>query len=530
MQAEVDEKLVVPDAEDVEQRARKIVRVLADVICAIATASNFLSPKRFENALASAQEIGNLLGEPSLMRVLVLRQLETTTDLDEAILNLEEQANDLSSSERANVMRSLAFLLAQEDEALVREYAPKIASALDIRLPESLRREEPGVLGSFSRFASNVVGAFRSTAQDGAAREFARDFNDTGLTTLLEASIKNGEKLDLAEILQQKAKQVNQHIETLILAADEERKNLVIAQELEEVAKRMENVAQQRYAAIMRRAKMLKRHLETELYALIEDAAYEFEAEFRRIHGARKSFFGRSETLEMNESIVIKILQRRYEQLSVRYNDNLDLLSREISEYCDEFTRIGDEALRPIARHEFRKVVPNARLEQRAKNALDRASDKTLVAGVIGAVASGAAVQTGVVTAAALAGAAAAPIGILVLSAVGMAALWKTFSSPGDRRKRDTYERKQDLEERLRQEILSNRERFNQAVEELIQRFRDTVLPDISEPRIEASRLREIAQAQLTASQRIRENAQNKLRRLGLTLDENNPSPVPGMA
>ena len=524
MQAEVDEKLVIPDAEEVEQRARKVVHVLANIICAIVTSSVFLSPRRFEKALQAAQEIGNILGEPSLMRVLVLRRLETKTDLDQAILDLEENANDLSSSERANVMRSLALLLAEEDEALVREFAPRVSSALDIRLPESLRREEPGVLGSFSRFASNVVGAFRSPAPDGAAREFARDFNDTNLMRLLDASIKNSEKLDFTEILEQKAKAVHQHIETLILAADEERKNLIIAQELEEVAQRMEKVAQQRYAAIMRRAKMLKRHLRTELHALTEEAASEFEVQFRRIHGARKRFFGRTETLEMNESIVIKMLQSQYERLSVRYNDNLDLLSREISEYCEEFTRIGDEALRPIARHEFRKVVPNARLEQRVKNALDRASDKTLVAGVIGAVASGAAVQTGVVTAAALAGAAAAPIGILVLSAVGMAALWKAFADPDDRRKRDASERKQDLEERLRQEIMSNEERFEQALEELIQRFRDTVLPDISEPRIEASRLREIAQSQLKASQRIREDAQDKLRRLGLPLDLTNSS------
>ncbi|MCA3416002.1 MAG: hypothetical protein INF84_15510 [Roseomonas sp.] len=462
------------------------------------------------------------------MRVLVLRKLEKKTSVEQAMLNLEQHASDLSSKERADIMPSLAFLLAQEDDALVREIAPKLSSALDVRLPESLRREEPGVFGSFSRFASNVVGAFRSPSPEDAAREFARDFNDINLMSLLDASIKSGEKLDFIRILQQKSQQVNQHIETLILAADEERKNLIIAQELEEVAQRMENVAQQRYAAIMRRAKMLKRHLGKELHALTEDAAFEFEAEFRRINESRKSFFGRSDTLEMNESIVIKILQRRYEQLAARYNDNLDLLSREISEYCEEFTRIGDEALRPIARHEFRKVVPNARLEQRVKNALDSASNKTLVAGVIGAVASGAAVQSGVVTAAALAGAAAAPIGILVLSAVGMAALWKAFSSPGERRKRDTHERKQDLEERLRNEILSNQDRFDQAVEALIQRFRDTVLPDIADPRIEASRLREIAQSQLKASQLIRENAQDKLRRLGLTLDVKNSSSLLG--
>jgi hypothetical protein len=529
MMAELDEKLAIPGAEEVEKQARQVVHVLARVICAIVTASNFLSPRRFERAFACAQEIGNILEEPSLMRVLVLRPLALPAKLEQEILSLEEYSNELSDSQRGEIMRALALLLADENEAFVKEFAPKLASAMDVRLPESLRRDDPGVLGSLSKLASNVVGAFRSPSpHECIVRDFARDFNDKKLIALLDTSTKSGEKLNLIEVMEARAHEVTEQIKDLIHAADDERKNLVIAQELEAIAQQMENVAQQRYAAIMRRTKMLKRHLRDELQALTDDASKEFEAQYRRVAGVRKGFFGRSDTLEMNESIIIDILQRRYNQLSTRYNDNLDLLSREISEYCDEFTRIGDEALRPIARHEFRKVVPNARIEQRVKTALDRARNKTLAASVIGAVASGAAVQTGLLTTAAIAGAAAAPVGILVLGAVAIAGIWKAFASPDDRRKRDVLERKQDLEARLRQEILSNLDRFGEAVDELVQRFRDTVLPDISEPRIEATRLREIAQERLKASQRIREDAEDKLRRLSLALDLKSISSVTG--
>jgi hypothetical protein len=224
---------------------------------------------------------------------------------------------------------------------------------------------------------------------------------------------------------------------------------------------------------------------------------------------ASKGFFGRLDTADLNDRMVVKNLERRYFRLAQRYQDQLDLLQREVSEYCEEFTYVGDEALRSMARHEFRQIVPNARLELRVKAAADRASGRTLTAGAVGAAAAGAAVKSGLVAAATVTG----PVGIAVLGAVALAGVWKAFATPGERRRRDLRERTRDLEQGLRDAILANLPRFEE-VDATVARFRGSVVPDIAGPRVEAERLREISKVHQAVANGVVEAATARLTRL----------------
>ncbi len=104
---------------------------------------------------------------------------------------------------------------------------------------------------------------------------------------------------------------------------------------------------------------MLKRHLREDLNALAEDAAEEFEVDFRRSAEKKGGWFERVDTGDLNDRLVVKDLERRYHNLTRRYQDQLGLLDIEVSEFGDEFTLVGDEALRPMARHDFRAVAPH---------------------------------------------------------------------------------------------------------------------------------------------------------------------------
>lgn len=200
---------------------------------------------------------------------------------------------------------------------------------------------------------------------------------------------------------------------------------------------------------------MFKRHIREDLNALAEDAAEEFEVDFRRLAEKKGGWFGKTDTGDLNDRLVVKNLERRYRNLASRYQDQLGLLDTEVSEFGDEFTHVGDEALRPMARHEFRTIAPHPSLELRVKAAADRASTGTLVGGAVGAAASGAAVHVGLMSGAAIASAAAAPLGFVVLGAIALAGVWKAFADPGERRKRDPRERARTLDDRLRDEIMA---------------------------------------------------------------------------
>jgi hypothetical protein len=502
---------IIPDVEDGGTSTKPIIGATAEVVAALATHTGPPSPGCFAAALATAEVVGTTFGEPSLARLLILRALSAPRGWKEAIASLKREASALGSTERAIIMRAL--------EGLLRE-APRIgtggelAGALGVPVPESLRRHAEVTRDASGGLAAKTLGVFRSEPPIVAeARRLALDFGGVDLLQAVGDARKTGDVSRLVPLLSAAVERIRHQMAIVRQTAEAQRALEATAQELTAAADQLEKVARQRHAAILRRAVMLKRHLRDDLVALAEDAAEEFEADIRRA-SEKKTWFGKLDTADLNERIVIKNLDRRYVHIARRYQEQLDLLEREVAEFCEEFTLIGDEALRPIARHEFRAVAPHPKLEKRFKAAVDRGTGRTLVAGTAGAIATGAALQCGLVTGAAVAGLAVTPVGALVLGVVAVSAVWKMFANPGERHRHDVRERIGQLEDRLREEVLSNLPRFELAVDAVITRFTSTAMPDIVGPRGEAERLREIAAAHLTLAEAIVSTAEARLESL----------------
>jgi hypothetical protein len=503
---EADE-LHVPSAADDEAKAAPVVGKLADVIGAIAAAGGFISPARLEIALSVAETIGRLLGEPSLSRVLVLRAMTAPPRLRAAFSDLKTAALPLSVAERAAIMHELSLMIHADVALAATGLLSDLAGALDVRPPSGPAHDGTSLFDALGFLRERTLRYVRSeTPLLTEAREFSSDFNETQLLSAIRA----GDEKALVHSLGLAVDTVRKRIAAVTRAADAQAEALSIAKELDDVADQIERVARQRYASITRRASMLKRHLREDLNALAEDAAEEFEVDFRRLAETRRSWFGKLDTSDLNERLVIKNLERRYRNLTHRYQDQLDLLSVEVSEYCEEFTQIGDDALRPMARHQFRRIAPHPSLELRVKAAIDRASTGTLMGGAAGVAASGAAVHFGLMSAAAL----ATPVGAVLLGAVAFAGIWKAFASPGERRKRDPRERARALDDKLREAIMANLPNFDQAIDAISAHFRAVVVPDVARPRVEAERIREIASAHRMIATQVVEAANTRIERL----------------
>ena len=507
-------ELLVPCAADQEALAPPIVAKLAAVIGALAAAEDFVAPTRFEKAMVVAEAIGRLLGEPPLVRVLVLRSLSSPPELWAAIGDLKPAASHLSAPERAAIMHELAPLIDDGARPAIQGFVPDLAGSLGLR-PNRVAGDEKSVfeaVGSFAERAMRLVRSERRLVVE--ARGFAMDFEQPQLLVEAAKAQQSGDMIPLGLSLGPAIDAVRERVTSVWRAAEAQAEMLSVAQELDAAADQIERVARQRYAAITRRATMLKRHIREDLNVLAEDAAEELEVDFRRLSEKKTAWFGKLDTADLNDRLVTKNLERRYGNLTRRYQDQLELLDTEVSEFCDEFTRIGDEALRPMARHEFRKIAPHPSLELRVKAAVDRASTRTLLGGAAGATAAGAAVHAGLVSGAAIAGVAAAPVGVVVLGVIALAGVWKVFANPGERRKRDPRERARMLDERLRQEIMGNLPRFDQAVDAILDRYRAVAVPDIAGPRVEAERIREIAAAHRIVARSVVEAANARIERL----------------
>ncbi len=507
--------LLLPDPAEEEARIAPIVRSVAEVAGAFAAADGWVSPAGLETAVSVAEALGELLEEPSLTRVLVFRALSSPPPARTALAALRTAAAPLPAPKRAAIMHELVRLLGDSGKPAVVGLRADLAGALDVPLPDHLRTDGRRMMGAVGSLADRAIRLVRPEKPIViAARDFALDFGEAQLLVAIEDIQRSEDQSRLVAALRPALDAVRERIEAVTRAADAQAEALTVAQELDEAADRIDSVARQRYAAITRRAALLKRHLREDLNALAVDAAEEFETDLRRLAERKRGWFGRLDTADLNDRIVVKNLERRYQHLARRYQDQLDLLEREVSEFCDEFTRVSDEALRPIARHELHAIAPHPGLEQRIKVAADRTSTQTLVVGAAGAVASGAAVQSGLIGAGALVGAAVTPVGAAVLGAAALAGLWKMLASPGQRRRRDFRERAQALEEQLREEITANLPRFEAAVDAVVERFRASAVPDIAQPRNEARRIREIASAHRTIARNVASAANARMQRV----------------
>jgi hypothetical protein len=454
---DTNDDLSVPGSSEEEARAAPIIRCVAEVAGAFAGADGWVSPSGLETAVSVAEVLGELLKEPSLTRVLVFRALSSPQSPRVALAALRSAAASLPAPQRAAIMHELLRLLTDDSKPTIAGLRGELAGALDVPLPDHLRNDGRRMLDAVGSLADRAMKLVRPDKPIVvAARDFALDFGESQLLAAVDEIQRGEEPSRLIVALRVALDAVQARVEALTRAADAQTEALAVAQELDEAANRIDGVARQRFAAITRRAALLKRHLREDLNALATDAAEEFETDLRRVAESKRGWFGKLDTTDLNDRVVVKNLERRYNHLARRYQDQLDLLDREVAEFCEEFTQVSDEALRPIARHELHAIAPHANLEQRVKVAADRASTHALVAGAAGAVASGAAVQTGVITTAAMVGAAVTPVGAVVLGAAALAGLWKMLASPGERRRRDVRQRAQALEEQLRQEIMAN--------------------------------------------------------------------------
>lgn len=172
---DASESLPVPTAAESEARAAPILASLAKLVGALAASEGLVSPRRFEVSMAVTQAIGNLLGEPSLTRVLCLRSLSAPPNPRLALTEVKLHAASLSSPDRAAIMRALAELLRDDASQPVATLAPEVAAALAVPLPDKLRRNGATLgetLGSFAGRAMRLVRsepAIVSAAQDFAA-------------------------------------------------------------------------------------------------------------------------------------------------------------------------------------------------------------------------------------------------------------------------------------------------------------------------------------------------------------------------
>jgi hypothetical protein len=511
----VEYELVIPSSEEVDQLVSPIIWPLAQLLAfVIRREDGIISPQSFTLALSISRKIGLIFDEPNYSELAVLRAIETQEQPIKLILkSIRNTAVTLDDQTRVRIMDLICVLLPRIRTG-IDELSKEVSEVLSVSIPESLRKPNEGYI------AFNMIGHFLNKSSASHQNDsFVNNVrilgscldNDNMSRDLLR--LRETKKHDaVAELIPVFEQQVNSQINAFLMQYQAQDNSSELVEGLIAAAATLEKVAAQRYVSVARRAGLLVRHLRDELHGLVEDAAYQFEADYHR-RAEKKRWFNSVENADLNDSLV-KNIEGRYRVLALRYQEQLDLLDRDISEYCEEFYRLSNEAFKPIAAYDFRKIVPKPSLELRLKASLDRGSNRALLTGGAAATATGMAVHAGLIAATSVTGLAFAPVGVAVLGTLALAGVWKAFSSPAERIKRDKRERPKTLEDALRTQILSNLPRYEAELEKILSRYRRAVLPEITSPKTEANRIRQIAEFHMIRPKRIADQMKSCLRGL----------------
>ena len=169
---ELPDELILPSAAEDEKRASPLVRSSAELIGALGANAGFMPPKRLDLVQEVADSVGTILGEPSLVRVLMLRALSAPALPRTALAAVRAAASETGSPMRADLMREFGRLLADAKPAIA-ELGPDVAAALNVPMPESMKR---GTSSMRDSGGSLVERAFRLVRSEDPLLAEARGF------------------------------------------------------------------------------------------------------------------------------------------------------------------------------------------------------------------------------------------------------------------------------------------------------------------------------------------------------------------
>lgn len=504
--------LRVPSITILDSEAAPEATMVAFLVASIAGRDGVLTPHEFVKGLGVADAIAELSDDPSVLRSLILRAFNLPPKpLDVILRELNAAHTTIPEQARRPLLEALFPLLATQGEQ-ARPLTRRIAVALHIVNIEAILNASglPAELSNMTALLRRAGGALgRGTEKIDLATEVAKFTGDEALLRLLHGDRRERDA-QLDGVLAATLEQLRRSLVTLADADEQYENQLAVAHSLERTADDLERQCKARLRAIAKRIEVLRKHVAEDIERLSEIGGDEAEVDLRRM-SEKRGILLRRDDQDVRERMIAKTLARHHDDLKRRYDEQIQLLRDELTEYQNDFVEAARSVITPISLAEWRFLVPEATASARVKDALDRGASRTLAGGAVAAAGAAGAVGLGWVAPAAIAGAVVAPVGAAVLGVVAVAGMWKIYANREERLRSEQRSRAEAIRQVARSKVGQAFAEVANAIDDIADGFHHASLSQIAPLRHDAERIREMCTLQKALTRRISADVQHRL-------------------
>jgi uncharacterized membrane-anchored protein YhcB (DUF1043 family) len=211
---------------------------------------------------------------------------------------------------------------------------------------------------------------------------------------------------------------------------------------------------------------------EEDLRSFVDSSVDALELRMQELRRGRADWTDATTWAAFRNGAAYTEVRARFEPLRQRYTRMFDLWERELEAFSREARVVRETILGSVDPRTFSGLVPAQHTSHVVRCTLDRIADTTLGLGGLGALGVGVLVVfNGAAAAAVLTACLSNPVGLSLLTVVGVAAAWKAISNPEARKQKLIQQKRQDIRDKLAsllsQEVLNH----GKMSAELLERF-----------------------------------------------------------
>ncbi len=449
-------ELIIPEAEEAEEKVSGFVPVLARAIAALAMANGPITILEYTCCVKTVNKIAESIKDPALstqdapalLAAIVMRALASgRSDLDGALRQLKAAAKSMPGDVRAAALEITAPIVAlQGDQArdLYRSVAAALRTQEDQRaLAEFVPSRDRGFLDIVKRFVKhrdekleNILAVAFAYGHASLVREISDNLAEGGAK-----SVEKGRRMcqDLEERIRKDANELFKQREALSFRRE------FVTQVSDAVSSIVQQI-KQRLGALERGVDLQQREFTEDVEDFIAAALYEIELGLRdRMQG--RSWLNQSAWKTFAKNQHGRALQSRYDKLRWRQERRVELLEKELMLFHNELKTSRPQLLRDIDRKEFVELVLPQSSKMQIMGSIDHLASFTLLAAGLAGAGSATMAYTGL---AVITGHIAVPLSAAILGPMAIASLYKLFTNPEERKQKVIHSKMEEIEEGLR--------------------------------------------------------------------------------
>jgi hypothetical protein len=461
------------------------VPAICQLLSAISIADGPVTLNEYRLIIDVAEKLAKQSDNPALIKIYALQGILDPISLESTLKVLKKYAQDYRYEHRLSIFETLLPLIRLQLQAS--DIESRIFTYLCLHENRFNQLFHSSHIPQYlSQFKHSLLPASQNLTALERIKSFALRYHQQDLLDCLE-SFEHQSEAGLSRLsvrLEQASNAILQAIETFQIQLDELNHQERLAQQLSELAKTLYEQVQQRLQSIEDRAELQKQFFHEDINDFITKSVNDLELNLRQLLEV-EDWANPQVWNDFAESEAATSLLTHYKKLQNRYGQIFNQWEQEFQTFSKELVKTRTIILQRLEQQDLSRLIKPPSIKLRTLNRLDKVSDlvmNTLKVTTTGTLSiGGIALATGIPASLFIVGTTAIgsfvianPLGWTIIGTVTLAGIYRFFSRPGKRKNDEISDKRQVIEEGLKQLLGQPEINHNQHLDEIVTNFQQS--------------------------------------------------------